>query len=257
MVKGKANPFDDSDTEEADHEKTSDDKPKTSDPFAGSLFLKAGKSSNASLYYVDYNKAKNGNGLDPDERNELYAQSSLAVLEEEDLQAKIRSTKDSAKALLSEPTNDELVVCLDEAEADLVKITETLEGARQLKVNEKQKEQTKRRIENFTAEWRKRRRLTMEFLFSMEELSEGTISAKKCLSGDGQIEMDSDEVVEKNAIDFAKKKRSGPQRRSKSSKATEIGDGDGTVPNKHFVAVRLNSQGQVERVLLDDGNTDE
>lgn len=257
MVKGKTNPFDDSSSDEANPEKSPDNAPTTSDPFASSLFLKAGRSSNASLYYVDYNKAKQGNGLDPDERNDLYAQSSLAVLEEENLQAKIRSTKDLAKELLSQPANEELVVRLDEAEVELLKMTETLEGARQLKVNEKQKEQTKRRIESFTAEWRKRRRLTMDFLFSIEELSEGTISAKKCLSGDGQIEMDSDEVAEKQSVAFAKKKRSCPQRWLKNSKAAQTGAGDETIPNKNFVAVRLNSQGLVERVLVDDGNHDE
>lgn len=253
MVKGKSNAFDDSDSEDgAAKEKDSKGSPASSDPFAGSLFLKAGKSFNSSLYYVDYNKAKNGSGLDPEERNQFYAQSSQAVLEEEALQAKIKLTKDSTKNLSSQPTNEELVVRLDEAEADLVKTTEALEGARQLKVNEKHKEQTKRRIENFTTEWRKRRRMATEFLFSMEELSEGTISAKKCLAGDGQIEIDSDEAVEKQAVAFAKKKRSFPARWFKKSRAAEAAEGNGIAPNKNFVAVRLNSQGLVERVLVDD-----
>jgi hypothetical protein len=256
MVKGKTNPFDDSDSEEAIHDH-SDDKPTASDHFAGSLFLKAGKSSNASVYYVDYNKAKNGNGLDADERNDLYAKSTLAVLEEEDLQTKIRSTKDSAKDLLSQPTNEELVVRLDEAEANLVTITEKVEEARQLKVNEKQKEQTKRRIEHFASEWRKRLRLTMDFLHTMEEASDGTVSAKKCLSGDGQIEMDSDEVAVKQAVALAKKKHSGPPRPLKRSKTKGTETGYGIAPNKNFIAVRLNSQGRVERVLLDDVSNDE
>jgi hypothetical protein len=253
MVKGKTNPFDDSDSEEANQE-ISDNKPSTSDHFAGSLFLKAGKSSNASVYYVDYNKAKNGNGLDADERNDLYAKSTQAVLEEEDLQNKIRSTKDSAKEIFSQPTNEELVVRLDEAEANLLEITKKVEEARQLKVNEKHKEQTKRRIEHFATEWRKRLRLTMDFLHTMEEVSDGTVSAKKCLSGDGQIEMDSDEVAVKQALALAKKKHSGPPRPLKRSKTKGTETSDGIAPSKNFIAVRLNSQGRVERVLLDDGN---
>lgn len=253
MVKGKANAFQDSDSddEHSQREKNSKGVSANSDPYAGSLFLKASKNVNAAVYYVDYNKAKNGSGLDPDKRNELYAQSTQAVLEEEALQAKIKFTKDSTKDLLSQPTNEELVMRLDEAEVSLLKTTEKVEVARELEVDEKQKKQTKRRIENFTSEWRKRRRLTMDFLFSMEELSDGTVSATKCLSGDGQIEMDSDEVVEKQAITYAKKQRSCPSKVFKKTNATETGDGDAIPPNKNFVAVRLNSQNMVERVLLD------
>jgi hypothetical protein len=41
----------------------------------------------------------------------------------------------------------------------------------------------------------------------VEDGSEGVISAKKCCSGDGQIDIESDEIVVKNAIEYGKKKR--------------------------------------------------
>lgn len=132
-------------------------------------------------------------------------------------------------------------------------------------MNEKHKKRTKNRIDSMVAQWRQRKRLAMNFLLQMEESTEGSISAKKCLSGDGQIDVESDETVIKNAIAYAKKKRamaSRPQvKKVKVSKglggktsglAAQSSLTNGLTVDPNFVAVRLNASGQVERVYLGD-----
>ena len=114
--------------------------------------------------------------------------------------------------------------------------------------------------------WRRRKRLCMDFLISLEENTDGSVRAKKCLSGDGQIALDSDEIVASAAVQFAKDKRSrasslGLNRSnrlrckgrsalgSKPSKAQSVPE---TLADDTFVAVRLDSQNTVCRVYLDD-----
>ena len=117
-------------------------------------------------------------------------------------------------------------------------------------------QQIKRRIDTMVTHWRKRRRICMDFLFSMEEHTDGTISAKKCLQGDGAIELESDEVVAKRAVEYAKKKRNRPtlgaKRAVRSSKTAYKSKIPGIEPTESFVAVLLDSQGSVKRVHTDD-----
>lgn len=227
-------------------------------PYKGSLSFKAGKGSNSSLYYVNYSTAKNGNGLERGEKNELAANLAAAEAEEAALKQKIADMRSTTAKLLSEPTNEEAKARLETAEADLTKIQEKLDAARMLKVNEKHKMQTKRRVENMTTFWRKRRRMCMDFLISMEEVTDGTISAKKCLTGDGQIDVDSDEAVAKVAIEYGKKKRVAPKglegkkfsfAKNNASNSKKL---SGISPSESFVAVLLDSQGCVQRVHLND-----
>ena len=251
---GSENPFADSDDE--DEKKGGGTKKKSSnDPFAGSLVLKSGRGANSSLYYVDYNKAKTGNGLDPEERNELASAVATTQAEESALLASIKAMNLNAKQLESEPKNDELAVQLDQGEASLFKLQSEVEEARKLQVNENHKKQVKRRCENMTTQWRKRRRLCMDFLISMEECTEGTISVKKTLAGDGQIEIDSDENVAKFAVEFGKKKRANPKRFQKrvlGVKKQKTATEAGIPPSEDFVAVLFDSQLRVRRVHLDD-----
>jgi hypothetical protein len=233
----------------------------TSDSYKSSLCFKAGKTSNASLYYVDYTKLKNnGNGLEPHARNELAADVAKSQAEEGALAESIKQlTKDTVQ-LLSEPTNVEAVARLEEEEAELKDLAERAEAGRKLKVNEKHKLKVKRGIEYMAAQWRKRRRICMDFLISMEENSDGSITIKRCLSGDGPIDIDSDEAVAKGAVAFALKKRSAPallaKKRGPVTKKSKLGsvpsDGNEALANEDFVAVALNSQGTVSRVMVSE-----
>jgi hypothetical protein len=139
-----------------------------------------------------------------------------------------------------------------------VDLAERVEAGRKLKVNEKHKVKVKRGIESMTAQWRKRRRICMDFLISMEESSDGSISMKKCLSGDGPIDVDSDEAVAKGAVAYALKKRSAPaltaKKRAPPTKKSKLGsapsNGNEALASEDFVAVALTSQGTVSRVMV-------
>jgi hypothetical protein len=278
LDKASENVFDDSDDEDkpASKKKT---QPSSTEPYEGSLCLKAGKTAGTSLYYVDHTKLKNnGDGLDSDEKNELYSEVAKTNAEKDALLAKIKDDNAIATKLLSEPTNEEAIARLETEEAALSELQTLVEDSRKLKGNEKIKAQLKRRIEKMAAEWRKRRRITMDFLVTIEEMTDGTVSRKKCLAGDGQIELDSDENVNACAVAYAKKKKikSGSSggvasmlgKRSRSvgvggavaTKNKNSATGDSSTLNlplgdENFVAVTLDSQGRVQRIYLEDDAT--
>lgn len=259
------NPFDDdSDDEEESTSKKAKNSSSSSattttpsDPYAGSLQLKIGKSQASNLYYVDYNKRK---VLDAEERNELLQTIATSNATEEALQETLKSTLAQADKLLSEPTNEVIAEQLEIQSAAVQELEEKVAEAMKLKVNEKHKQSTKRKIQNMTAQWRRRKRLCMDFLIALEENTDGSIRAKKCLAGDGPIALDSDEVVAKAAVEFAKKKRARRQsqlsmkghKALKTSK-TQNPNSAATLADENFVAVNLDSQHCVSRIHVNDG----
>lgn len=220
------------------------------------LCFKAGRNPSTSLYYVDYNAAKQGEAFDSEARNELFSNVSNSEAEIDRIRATINSFEVKAAQLLSEPKNDEATSRLEIEESSLEAVKKLHEELMKFKVNEKHRKQLKRRIDHMVAEWRKRRRMCMDFLISMEESTEGTISLKKCLSGDGQIDIDSDEAVIKQAVSYGKQKRSKSllsTNRKRSNNNINISNESTTIfANESFVGVRLDSQGCVTRVHIDD-----
>ena len=257
------NPFDESDDEDSEPKATKKSKPSSDDPYASSLAFKAGRNANTCLYFVDHTKQKNnGDGLEPDQRNQLACDSAKADADHLALSASLQRMTAEATQLLSEPTNEEASATLELQESAMKSIRDQLEDARKLKINEKHKKQTKKRIESMAAQWRKRKRLCMDFLITMEESTEGTLTVKKCLAGDGQIEIDSDESAIAGALAYGKKKRSRPP--AKKMKVSKNLAGLGAKPQEShslaagleadasFVAVQLDAMGQVCRVHLED-----
>lgn len=230
--------------------------PKTSTPYSGSLCFKGGKAANVTLFYVDYRQlTNNGNPLDVEEKNKLYSDLAEAKEKKEFFKQSIQAAKASIDKLLSAPTNQEATVQLAAEEANLEQLLNKVKAARDLKVNEQAKKQLKRQIEHMVTVWRKRRRMCVEFLNSMEEYTEGTISAKKCLSGDGPIEIDSDESAIHAAVAFAKiKKRkklpripmdtSQTNRDTTTTTATSDPQPLPPPPSSSFVGVQLESSGK-------------
>ena len=257
------NPFDESDDEE-DEPKAAKKTESTGDPHAGTLAFKAGRNANTCLYYVDHTKQKNnGNGLEPDQRNDLLRDFAETQAVESDLKASLQRMTAETTQLLSEPTNEEASATLEVQEAAMSTLRDQLETARELKVNEKHKKQTKKRIDGMVAQWRKRKRLCMDFLITMEESTEGTISAKKCLSGDGQIDIESDETAIAGALAYGKRKRFGSGLPTKKKIAKGLSGSTsraqdqksvagGLTADEVFVAVKLDALGGVCRVYLDD-----
>ena len=105
-----------------------------------------------------------------------------------------------------------------------------------------------------TAHWRKRKALCHEFLTVMEELTDGTITRKKALNGDGSLALDSDEQAVKSTMELHRNKRRKLALKGKAVGRKNAGGGKSadSLSNPNFVAVILNSQQKAERVYLDE-----
>eukprot|EP00804_Cyclotella_cryptica_P013291 CCRYP_018637-RB/>CCRYP_018637-RB protein AED:0.20 eAED:0.20 QI:289/1/1/1/1/1/6/1235/735 len=254
--KFEGNPFEcDSDDEvEKPAKKAKKDAGVSTDEYSGSLRLKEGRNVNNILYYVDHAKLQNnGNGLDPDKRNDLYADLEKSKCEQEALMKQLNGTASETARLLSEPLNEELARLLLEQEKEMDDLNAKLETNRAYAGNEKYAKQMNDRVSRMATFWRKRKRQCMEFLMLMEDSTEGTISVKKCLSGDGQICIDSDESAIKGAVAYAKKRktavlvgRGGLKGRARSETTAAL------PPDPGFVGVKLNSSGIPERVYSNE-----
>jgi hypothetical protein len=152
--------------------------------------------------------------------------------------------------LLSEPTNEVAFANLEREEVALEQLQEDLVAARKLKVNEKHKQELKRRIDSMATTWRKRKRLCMDFLMAMEENTDGACSIRKNLSGDGPIEIESDESAAKCAIEYAKNKKQRDGLGRKKLVLANANKNHGVPPDDSFVAVKLDAKGCVERVFI-------
>jgi hypothetical protein len=83
----------------------------------------------------------------------------------------------------------------------------------------------------------------------------GTVSVKKCLNGDGQICIDSDEHIIKGAKAYAQTKKNSTMGRKSVLKARNSNTGGltaGLNPDPNFIGVKLNSSGNPERVYLNE-----
>lgn len=222
----------------------------SSDEFTGSLRVKEGRNANNILYYVDHTKLQNsGNGLLPEDKNELYANLEKSKMEKEAHIQNLKQIASETAQLLSEPKNEELALELEEIEKQLQEINNQLEASRVFASNEKYAKQLNKRIENMASFWRKRKRTCMEFIMCMEEATDGTISVKKCVKGEGQIEIESDEMCLKGSEAYAKKKR--PRVVSKGGLKRGGGENGGLLPDERLIGVKLDSQGKPVRVYLD------
>jgi hypothetical protein len=256
------NPFADSDDDDECSKKKHE--PRTAEPFAGALLFKAGKNQGTNLYYTDHTKLTR---MDRDQREELSNAMANTRAEQDTLKESLKNILAEANQLLSEPTNDEAVTRLEASEAQALELEESLAEARKLTVNEAHKKKTKHCIDTMIGHWRKRKRACMTFLVQMEESTDGTVQAKKCLAGDGPMALDSDEAVAKAAIRLAKDKRTraalgasksakGGGRATKIAKTSASSNGrSGTesLVDKNFVAVLLDpGHSRVERIYIDD-----
>lgn len=217
-----------------------------------SLLFKGAKGNNSGIYYVNYNVAQGGDGLDRDEKNQLASDNVSADTKYSALQTSFNSILSATKKLQTEPFNSEMNGLLEKAEKESNELLAKLEMARSFQCNEKHKEGTIKHINHYSSYWRKRRKICMDFLISLEELTEGAITVNSCLLGNGPIDIDSDEAIIKLAQDFAAKKHN----RTLSSKVAmpirKQSKNSGLQASDSFVAVSLDGQGKVQRVHLHD-----
>ena len=239
---------------------------------SGTLHLKIGANSSSTLYFVDQTKlSNNGDGLDSNDKNDLLEMIEKTKLNKEDLETMLKNLSSETKKLLSEPQNCDLNVSLDKVEETQKLLKDDLEKAQEYKCNDNHRKKLRKAIEKMSSFWRKRKQICKGFLFMMEETTEGTVSMKKCMSGDGQIEIDSDENTIIGATAFTKKMiarnlSTSPSREKRPHHSTRLIAG----PNKRqklnlgefsdydadtqFVGVKLNQRGFVERVYMETDN---
>ena len=215
--------------------------------YTGSLTKKDGRNANNVLYFVNYSSSyvtNSGNGLPPDERNELIGAEQKSAQDLQSIRDNLKSMQEQTKKLLSEPTNKEAEDRIAKEDQVLADLKASVEESRQYAGNEKKREQTKKRIRELADVWWKRRRMCSDFLQNMEDATEGTISVKKCLAGDGQIDIDSDEAI------IAAEKEMWEMRKAKKTKKKHAGGG--LPPTANFIGVQFTSAAKVERVYAQE-----
>mmetsp|Transcript_7412 Transcript_7412/g.9328 ORF Transcript_7412/g.9328 Transcript_7412/m.9328 type:complete len:258 (+) Transcript_7412:87-860(+) len=252
--KSNDNPFaDDSDDEDEKPSKKKSASKKSTDEYAGSIRVKEGRNTNNTLYYVDHSKLQNnGNGLLPEARNELFSALETSKQELAVLGQKHKKICSDTAQLLSEPKNEELETELQELTNKMEVMDNGLEEARAHASNAKHAKQLKGRIDKMATEWRKRKRMCNEFVQNMEEATDGTISLKKCCSGSGPIDIETDEGAIKGAREYASKKRPKVMSRGGLKKRNDAGANAGLQPNEKFIGVLLDSKGMPQRVYMDE-----
>jgi hypothetical protein len=264
-MKNKVHFFDDSDDEREDasddetkkskRNKTASSESRNQDPYESSICVKEGRNASVTLYYVDQNKLfNNGDGLLADSRDSLIANHEQAKAKLEHLNLQLTDTLSQTAVLLAQPTNAAADTQLEEYESLVQQLSDELSSSQSFISNEKRRKQILKSIECMAANWRSRKRLTLDFITMMEEITDGTISIKKSLAGDGPLDIDSDEAVLKAAKVFASKKRSHGSMVSSSNRLQSV-DGKKRKEsggNETFVGVMLCPRGFVKRVFEQD-----
>lgn len=252
------NPFDEDDS---DGEDAAAAKEVESKPYAQSLMFKAGKNLSNNLYYVDHKKLQ---AMTEEERRDLQEKLATSKAEGAELTMRLQAIKKETADFLNQPTNEELVVKLQQEEASHEEVAAKLEAAGQFKVNEKHRKKLKQKVERMAVYWRQRRRLVFEFLTSLEENTDGSVTRRKCLKGDGPIFIDSDESVATAAAKFAQDKKLKSRNKFQMKRKNSLaGKGTGKQQKESgrdlasnlestLVAVTLDQQLKIVRVHVDD-----
>ena len=169
--------------------------------------LKAIRGSNTVLRYVDYNKLSNNeNGLLPDESYELITVSQSISIEEQNLKRELQKIAGLTNKLLSEPTNEEASIGLESKESELAILEEKLDSLRVRNVNEHTRDKFIKLTDELASVWRKRRRICKDYLISLEECIDGSISMETCLAGDDQFYLEDDNYAIRETRIAAKEK---------------------------------------------------
>jgi hypothetical protein len=246
----------DSDDDEGGDSQPKKKKAKTNpdDPFSGSLLFKGGKTAMNSLYYVDYSKCKNGGNHDAEAYNDLNGKQIALANDLNALTMDEAALAAAAKKLASERTNEEATVRFTEESNALEKLREQVGEARKHLVNEDRPKKLKKAIFEAASEWRKRKRVGMDGYYWLEEATDGVITIKKCLSGDGAIDMDSDEGTLALARDLAIKHRQAPSKNVTAKKVGKLAwkSSTGLSADPNFIGVLLDARGNVQRQYLID-----
>lgn len=222
--------------------------------YKNSLQKKYGRSANGTLFFVNQSTLENkGNALPPHEQSERIGEYKKLEMDIESKQNQITHMKQDTTRLNSEPTNQEATTQIKTLEQEISKIEEELQQAQKYLKNAQQKELLEKNVVYMKDYWFKRKKKCVDFLSQMDDWTEGTVSMKKCLKGDGQIEIESDESALKDAMEqynMAPMKRRIGQPHLSMNKRRALNNQSGIKPS--FVGLRLLKKGDTERVYFND-----
>ena len=171
-----------------------------------SLLQKFGKRNNGTLYYIDQQQLEyNGNGLPVHVRNNLSCLYKKTVYDLMEKKKILESFILKANQLCSEPTNHLIKIKIKSIESEIMELTEKVSHARQYATNEKKRHQILKQLKLFTNFWSKRKNTCIEFLKNIEDWSDGIVKVKKCIKGEGQIYIESDESYSKCVAEMYKR----------------------------------------------------
>lgn len=172
------------------------------------LYSIAGRASTSTLYYVNYSKlSNNGNGLPLGCQKKLEADLYGATALSDDLLLTEASILSKCRKLLLEPTNESADMLVEKYQSDGISLLAKVAYYQSLADNEKKRKHTLTKINWFLLHWKRRRKICVDFLTMLEECTDGSINLKKCLAGAGQVEIESDECVAKEAWETALNKQ--------------------------------------------------
>jgi hypothetical protein len=165
--------------------------------YRNSLVFKEGRNVNTSIYYFNQFKqvGTNEDGLNST-AGTGHQDSVRNMKHATDEKARIDSTLTSllmeTERLKAQPTNIELNDILMNIKSNMIKLGEEIGVAETYICNKRKVVSLKRGIDQLSKIWKIRKQMCLEFLNTMEELSEGSINVKNCFNHSGPICLESD-----------------------------------------------------------------
>ena len=96
--------------------------------------------------------------------------------------------------------NDDLDGVIEGKESALKTLESEITAAKSRAVAAKDRERIERRLAGMVGEWKKRKSLCLQALEALDDASDGVVSKVKCLKGQGQVAVESDEMVKAEAL---------------------------------------------------------
>lgn len=165
--------------------------------YRNSLVFKEGRNVNTSIYYFNQSKqvGTNEDGLDSTGgrgHHDPVRNMKHATDEKARIDGTVTSLFMETERLKAQPTKIELDDILMNFKSDMMKLGEEIRVAETYTCNKRKVVSLKRGIDQLSKIWKVRKQMCLEFLNTMEEVSEGSINAKNCFNHSGPICLESD-----------------------------------------------------------------
>lgn len=207
------------------------------------LRTRQGKNSTSTLYFAFEEEPRNFQA-----QSDTVAEIEVTKYELKQMEDEIQRTQNEAKSIQTQPKNtalDSTITTLSDAVSEL---TSSRDEAAKHTVDKKALKKMNSAHSFFVLEWKKRKAKCITGLNNLESATDGVIVTKKCMAGSGQIDVESDERIAKEAHNTTKfkSKKLGFKKR----KVDDLGV-------KSFIAVLLDKDSPrgVKRIYAEDSST--